>query len=133
MGNDVIAVGKLQFEDARLNHKRTPCWTPNATSSLCTTAPSHSVVLDGVLREQRLRLPLHACLQRRPDQVVEQERSVHQERKAQHLKPLERLPTKAQREDPDEERAAGVDGGARCGGDGASHRQTEEVEATGLR
>jgi hypothetical protein len=99
--------------------------------TLYTNCALTSVMLDGVLGQQRLRLPLHARLERRPNQIVEKERSVHQERKAQHLEPFERLPTKTKREDPDKERATCVDGRARCSRDGAGHRQTKEVEATG--
>lgn len=69
-------------------------------------------MLNRVLWQQRLRLPLHTRLERRPDQVVEQERSVHKECKAQHLEPLESLPAQAERHNPDEECAARVDGGA---------------------
>ena len=49
-------------------------------------------MLDGVLRQQRLRLPFYTRLERRPDQIVKQERSVHQESKSQDLEPLECLP-----------------------------------------
>ena len=66
------------------------------------SASPSSVMLNRVLWQQRLRLPLHTRLERRPDQVVEQERSVYKEGKTQHLEPLESLPAQAERHNPDE-------------------------------
>ena len=92
------------------------------------------MVLNRILRQQRLillaSLALHTALQRRSNQVVEQERAVHQQRKARDLQPLERLPAEAQRHHPDEQRAAGVDCRARRSGHSARDGEAEEVEAT---
>ena len=90
------------------------------------------MVLDGILRQQRLRLPFDTRLEWRPDQVVEQKRSVYQESKTHNLQPLEGLPAKTKRHNPNEQCTARVDGGARRGGDGTSDRQSEKVEAAGL-
>jgi hypothetical protein len=76
---------------------------------LQATYARQSVMLNRILHQQRLRVPLHARLQRRPNQVVEQERAIHQQRKSTNLQPLERLPAEAKRDDPDEERAACID------------------------
>lgn len=61
-------------------------------------------------------------LQRGLDNIVEEERSVDEESEADDLKPFESLPAQAERDEPDEEGAAGVDcaaGGSRDGtGDG---------------
>lgn len=89
-------------------------------------------MLNWILRQQHLRLPLDTRLERRPNQIVEQERAVHQQRKASHLQPLERLPAQAQRHHPDEQRAAGIDRRTRGSRDGARDRQAEEVEATAM-
>jgi hypothetical protein len=75
-------------------------------------------------------MPLHTALHWRPDQVIEQERSVDEQRKPEHLKPLECLPTKSKGHDPDEEGTTGVNGGTRRRGHGACDTETEEVEAT---
>jgi hypothetical protein len=64
--------------------------------------------------------------------AVEEESEVDQKNKAEDLEPLERLPPEAEGDDPDEQRAAGVNRGARCGADCPGHREAEEVEATGL-
>lgn len=62
--------------------------------------------------------------------LVKQERAIHKESEADDLEPFECLPSKSERYDPDEERAAGIYGAARSGGDSAGNRQAEEVEAT---
>lgn len=71
-----------------------------------------SMMLDRVLRKKLLVLTLNACLNRRTNEIVEQERAVHQQGKTENLKPLEGLPAEAKRDNPDEESAAGIDGGA---------------------
>lgn len=88
------------------------------------------MVLNRILDQKRLRSPLHARLERRANDIIEQECAVHQRRKARNLQPLESLPTKSKTDNPDEQRAAGVDGGARRSRNCAGHRETEEVEAT---
>lgn len=72
-------------------------------------------------------------LKRRRDNTVEEESEVNQQDKAQNLQPLERLPAKAERHNPNKERAAGVDGRAGRGADGARDRKPEEVEAAGRK
>lgn len=62
-------------------------------------------------------------------EAVEQKGRIDQQSKSSNLQPLERFPSKAKRNDPDEERSASVNGGARGGTDGASNGQSEEVEA----
>lgn len=89
-------------------------------------------VLNRVLCQKRLRPALHAALERRPDKVVEEEGSVDEQRESENLEPLECLPSKTQRDNPDEQCSASVDGGTRSCGNGARHAETEEVEATVL-
>lgn len=60
------------------------------------TPPAYLQMLNGLFRQQRLRLPLHTALERRPDKVVEEKRSVHKQRETEHLEPLECLPTKSE-------------------------------------
>ena len=55
-------------------------------------------------------------------EFIEYRGPVDQKSKAEDLKPLESLPAKTQTYDPDEERAARVDGAARGGTDDPSHR-----------
>lgn len=92
-------------------------------------------MLDGFLGQQRLSngLVLFINLQRlegRLDDAVEHKRRVHKDCEAEHLEPLEALPAKAERDDPDEEGSACVNGGS-CGrADAAGDGQTEKVEAT---
>ncbi|KAB8343242.1 hypothetical protein FH972_022832 [Carpinus fangiana] len=83
----------------------------------------------GALGQQFLAAGALEVVARRLDDVVEQECAVHEQREADDLQPLEALPAKAQTDDPDEERAAGVDGAAACGAHAARHAQPEEVEA----
>jgi hypothetical protein len=110
--------------------------TPNATVYaaliLRQDHPPPLVMLNRILDEERLRLPLNPGLDRRPDQIVEQERAVYQERESENLQPLECLPAQAKRHHPDEQRAAGVDSRARSCRDGARDRETKEVEATAM-
>lgn len=87
-------------------------------------------MLNRILRQQRLRLPFNTPFKRRPNKVIEQKRAVDEQCETQDLEPLKSLPAKAQRYNPDEERATGIDGGARGCRDGAGYRETEEVEAT---
>lgn len=68
-------------------------------------------------------------LERRLHDAVEEEGEVHQEGKAGDLQPLERLPLKTQRDDPNEEGPARVDGGSGRCADAPRHGQAEEVEA----
>ena len=74
-------------------------------------------------------MSLYTALHRRPDQIVEQERAVHKQRESKHLQPLEGLPAKTKRYNPNEEGSASIDGRAGRRRDGACHTQTEEVEA----
>jgi hypothetical protein len=48
----------------------------------------------------------------RAHNVVKQESSVNEQNEAQNLQPFERLPSKAERDDPDSQRSASVDGAA---------------------
>lgn len=93
-------------------------------------------MLDGAFREQfihagpLLPLPLQVGPERRPDDIIEEERAVDKQCKAGHLQPLEGLPAKAKRDDPDEKSTTCVDsctGGCR---DGTSDGETKEVKAT---
>ena len=87
-------------------------------------------MLDGLLGKQLLYVG--ARLEEsegRLDDAVEEEGEVDEQREAADLQPLERLPAEAQRDDPDEQRPARVDGRARRGADVARDREAEEVEA----
>ena len=53
----------------------------------------------------------------RVDDLVEQRSAPDQQRETDDLQPLEGLPAETQRDEPDEERAAGVDCAARRGAD----------------
>jgi hypothetical protein len=90
-------------------------------------------MLNGILRQERLRPSLYARLERWPNEIVEQEGAVHKRRETCDLQPLECLPAKTERHDPDEQCAAGIDCGARCRRHGARDGKTEEVEATVVR
>ncbi len=73
----------------------------------------HLHVLDRVFWQQLLwvfLLALDARLQWRRDDVVEDEGAINEEHEAEDLQPLERFPAQAERDYPDEERAARVDG-----------------------
>lgn len=63
--------------------------------------------------------------------VVEQHGAVDEQGEADDLQPFEGFPAEAQADDPDEQRAARVDGAARGGRDGAGDGEAEEVEAAG--
>jgi hypothetical protein len=65
------------------------------------------------------------------DDIVEKKCTVNEACKTNDLKPFERLPAQSQRDEPDEQSAAGVDGAAGCSGDGACYRETEEIEPSG--
>ena len=68
---------------------------------------------------------------RRVDDFVEQSCAPDQQRETDDLQPLERLPAQAQRDEPDEERAAGVDCAAGGGADLSGYAEAEEVETAG--
>lgn len=90
-------------------------------------------MLDGIFGQQYIPLPLlarQASLQRRANDIIEQEGSIDKKRKAGNLKPFERLPAETERYEPDEKRAASVDRAARGSRHITRDRQTEEVEAT---
>ena len=90
-----------------------------------------SMVLNGILGEELLEFSRGAQkLKGRLDDAVEHKGGVHEEAETYNLQPLEGLPAKTQRHDPDEQGSAGVDGGARRGAHGAGDGQTKEVEAT---
>jgi hypothetical protein len=103
--------------------------TENAISVLCTGPKKHLVVLNGILGQQIILLPFDTRLHWWLNKIVEQKGSINQQRKSKNLKPLECLPTQAQRDNPDKEGTARVDRGTRGRGDGSSHGETEEVEA----
>jgi len=87
-------------------------------------------MLHRLLGQQLLHLLLGLQeLKGRLDDAVEQEGEVDEEGEAGHLQPLERLPAEAERDDPDEEGPAGVNGRAGGGADGPRDGEAEEVEA----
>jgi hypothetical protein len=87
------------------------------------------VMLNRLLREQLLDLLDAEELKRRLDDAVEQEGEVDEECKPGNLQPLECLPAQAERDDPDEQGAARVDGRPRGSADAARDGEAEEVEA----
>ena len=87
-------------------------------------------MLNRLLRQQLLHLPDAEELEGGLDDAVEQESKVDQQDEADNLQPLKCFPAQAERDHPDEERAARVDGGARGGAHAAGYGETEEVEAT---
>lgn len=113
-----------------LQSPRVPSWPPTSSNTLALH-PCYIFlqVLDGLLREQLLDLLVRLEeVERRLHEAVEQEGEVDQQREAEDLQPLERLPAEPQRHDPDEERPARVDGRPRRGADGARDGEAEEVE-----
>ena len=68
---------------------------------------------------------------RRVDDLVEQSSSPNEQRETDDLQPLEGLPAQSQRDEPDEERAAGVDCAAGGGADLTGDGEPEEVETAG--
>ena len=75
-------------------------------------------VLDWLLGKQDLALALasrQTSLEWRPNDIVEQESAVNEQREADDLEPLERLPAETQRDQPDKEGTGGVDCASRCG------------------
>lgn len=87
-------------------------------------------VLHWLLGQQLLDLLLGPQeLKGRLDDAVEEEGEVDEQGEADDLQPLERLPAEAERDDPDEERPARVDGRAGGGADAARDGEAEEVEA----
>ena len=90
------------------------------------------LVLDRLLREKLLNLVAGAeAPQGRLNDAVEEERGIDEHGETHNLQRLERLPAEAERDDPDEERPAGVNGRPRGRTDGPRHGEAEEVEATG--
>ena len=65
-----------------------------------------------LLRQQLLHLSNAEELEGGLDDAVEEESEVDEQREADHLEPLEGFPAETERDHPDEERAACVDGGA---------------------
>lgn len=87
-------------------------------------------MFNGLLREKLLDFAARTQeLERRLHNAVEQESEIYEQRKACYLQPLESLPAKAERDNPDEKGPACVDGGARGGTDATCNRKPEEVEA----
>lgn len=62
--------------------------------------------------------------------VIEHPCPPHEQRKADDLEPFEGLPAQTEADQPNEQRAAGVDCTARRGGDVAGDAEAEEVKAT---
>jgi hypothetical protein len=87
----------------------------------------------GPLSRSAPQIPLKPRNRRRVDDLVEQHRAPDQQRETCHLQPLETLPAQAQRDEPDEKRAARVDCAACCGGDLARDGEAEEVETAGKK
>ena len=79
-------------------------------------------MLDRFLGEQFLNLtPRLQELERGLDDAVEEEGEVDEENKSYYLQPLKSLPAKTQRNEPDEESTAGVNGRAGC----STHRPSD--------
>jgi hypothetical protein len=92
-----------------------------------SSPPVHSLYCDP--SRSPLQVPSQPSDRRRVDNLIEQRRAPDQQRETEHLQPLERLPAQAQRDEPDEQRAARVDCAAGCCGDLARDGEAEEVEA----
>lgn len=88
-------------------------------------------MLDGLLGQQFLHMLLGLEeLKGRRNDAVEDESEVHQQDESDNLKPLERLPAEAKRDNPNKECTASVDGRPRGSADGARDGKAKEVEAT---
>ena len=74
----------------------------------CSPSAAHlrPVTLNQVLWQQKLRLPLHKRLHRRPDQVAAQEYYVHKDGTAHHLELRESITAQDEPHNPGEARAA---------------------------
>ena len=68
------------------------------------------VMLDRLLGQQLLDFLDLEELQRRLDNAVEEEGEIDEEGETDHLQPLERLPAKAEGDNPDEEGTTRVNG-----------------------
>lgn len=87
-------------------------------------------MLNGLLRQQFLHILFGLEeFKGRGNDAVEEEGEVHQQDESDNLKPLERLPAEAERDNPNKECTAGVDGRARSSADRACDRKAKEVEA----
>lgn len=62
--------------------------------------------------------------------AVEDKGRIHQQCEANNLQPFKGFPTETQRDDPDKESSASVNGRPRCSANTSSHREAEEIEAT---
>ena len=70
-------------------------------------------MLNGLLRKELLDLFIGLQpFERRLDDAVEEESKVDKEHETDNLECLERLPAETERDDPDEEGTAGINGGA---------------------
>lgn len=91
-------------------------------------------MLNGAFGKQHLSfspVTRQASLDRRTDNVIEHKGSIDKKRETDNLEPFEGLPAESKRDNPNEERAAGVNCATRGSGDSAGDGQTEEVETTG--
>lgn len=93
----------------------------------------HLTVLNRFLGQELLDLFIWDSeeLQGRLNDTVEQEGEVNKQGEADNLEPLERLPTQAKGDDPDEKGSASVNGRSRSSTDAPCNGQAKEVEATG--
>lgn len=90
-------------------------------------------VLDRLLRKKLFDLLLHPqAFKRGLDDAVEQKGEVNKQSESNNLEPLERLPSQAKRDDPNEQGPASVDSRPRGGTDAPGDRETKKVEATGF-
>lgn len=94
-------------------------------------SPYPLAVLNRIMRQKGFGLLARAQeLKRRLDDAVEKEGEVDEQGKAEDLQPLERLPAKAKRHNPDKECAASIDCRTGCGADTARDGEAKEVETT---
>lgn len=88
-------------------------------------------MLYGLLGQQFLHILLGLEeFEGRGNDAVEEEGEVDQQDEPDNLKPLERLPAETERDDPNKECTASVNGRARGSADGACDGKPKEVEAT---
>ena len=74
--------------------------------------------------------PSNASLPRDADNVIEKKCPIDKQDKSNNLQPLEGFPSQAERDDPNEERTACVDGRSGRSANGSRDRETKEVESS---
>lgn len=91
------------------------------------------LVLNWLFRKKLLDLLIHPqAFKRGLDDAVEQKGEVHKQGESHNLEPLERLPSQAKGDNPNEQSSASVNSRPRGGADASGDRETKEVEATGI-